>query len=376
MLHKISSFIAVVTLLTSVCSAQNNLSDKLQSEIDMIRQNHVPDKRVAVFDVSYSGNDNQWTLSGETTSPVAFAELKEMAKKLLPSSHKFNVEMLPSSTLGTRIKGVTYVSVAVLRGTPSHSSEMVDQVVMGTELTILKIKDGWAYVQTPYHYLGWMTPSSFMQMSETKLEEWKSTGLVSVKSRNANIYIQPSQDSRVLRDAVMNSQIKRIAENGEFTEVELPDGARGYIYTHHLGQVIKLDNSKKPDEEKIIQIAHMMHGLPYLWGGNSTKGFDCSGFTRTVFETAGYQLPRDASQQVQIGTEVSPNSTFSNVEPGDLIFFGPSSSRITHVGISLGGDQFIHASNYVRINSLLPAEENYSAYRRGMLQVIKRVGDQ
>ena len=115
-----------------------------------------------------------------------------------------------------------------------------------------------------------------------------------------------------------------------------------------------------------------MMGIPYLWGGHSTKAMDCSGFTGTVFKTHGYQLPRDANMQVKLGEEIIPDENYSNVLPGDLIFFGPP-NRITHVGICLGGPLFIHESGDVHINSLDENDELYNEYRKKTLRSIKRI---
>ena len=115
-----------------------------------------------------------------------------------------------------------------------------------------------------------------------------------------------------------------------------------------------------------------MMGIPYLWGGHSTKAMDCSGFTGTVFRTAGIQLPRDANMQVKLGEVVIPDDDYSNVLPGDLIFFGPP-KRITHVGICLGGSHFIHESGDVHINSLDKDDELFNAHRKNTLRQIKRI---
>jgi cell wall-associated NlpC family hydrolase len=111
-------------------------------------------------------------------------------------------------------------------------------------------------------------------------------------------------------------------------------------------------------------------GVPYLWGGTSSKGVDCSGFTKTIYFMNGKILPRDASQQVYAGELVDENKNFDQLRPGDLLFFGYAATdstqeRITHVGMWIGDNQFIHSPGLearVKISSVDPESEYYDAY--------------
>jgi cell wall-associated NlpC family hydrolase len=159
---------------------------------------------------------------------------------------------------------------------------------------------------------------------------------------------------------------------GSWQEVETPDGRTGYIEKNSLKKYINPDTSKLPKRQDVVDQAKKMMGIPYLWGGHSTKGLDCSGFTSTVFRSLGYQLPRDANMQVELGQEIIPTDDYSNILPGDLIFFGPE-NRITHVGICLGGGHFIHASGDVHINSLDEQDARFNEDRKKAYKNIKRI---
>ncbi|MGB3585698.1 MAG: C40 family peptidase, partial [Tunicatimonas sp.] len=126
----------------------------------------------------------------------------------------------------------------------------------------------------------------------------------------------------------------------------------------------------KATEESVVETAFQLMGVPYLWGGTSAKGVDCSGYTKTIFFMNGKVLPRDASQQVHAGELVDENKNFKNLRPGDLLFFGRAATdstreRVTHVGMWIGHDEFIHAPGleaHVKISSIDPASEHYDAF--------------
>jgi len=130
--------------------------------------------------------------------------------------------------------------------------------------------------------------------------------------------------------------------------------------------------------ENVIRTARRFFGVPYLWGGTSAKGFDCSGFTKTVYFLNGVLLPRDASQQVMVGSIIDTGVDMENLNTGDLLFFGSKATpeqeaRVTHVAIYLGRKKFIHSSGDVRINSFDPSDPDFSKYRLGTFLHARRI---
>ena len=151
----------------------------------------------------------------------------------------------------------------------------------------------------------------------------------------------------------------------------MPNNKIGYV----LNNDIEIDSSDLQGKEfkvVLLEKAYSMMGVPYLWGGNSSKGNDCSGFVQTVYTALNKSLPRDARQQAKLGTLIEPE----NAEIGDLFFFGQD-DRVTHVAISIGGLDYIHQGakleGRVCINSLNPSSTTYSKYRYETFLFAKRL---
>ena len=157
---------------------------------------------------------------------------------------------------------------------------------------------------------------------------------------------------------------------GKWTKVMLPSGKTGWVPSKQLklhegfmsiamGEG-SAESISPETTEAIIAQAQKLLGVPYLWGGMSAKGVDCSGLVRIAHIMNGILLPRNASQQIKCGDRVE----LDNLQRGDLVFFGTPETadkpmRITHVGIYLGNNRIIHSSHKVRINSLIPDDEDY-----------------
>lgn len=363
----LTTLIGWIILVSACTSSKENKISRLEEAAETIRKTTVPDRRVGVFQFNKDEEGN--ITSFETDHPEAAKRIDSLLK-----AHSFAgvpVITLPDPALGDSLYAIVRVGVANLRGQPRHGAELVDQVIMGSPLRILKRQGNWIYIQTGYRYLGWMTPESVTITDASGFQAWESKPKVQVQNVSSNVYEKMDLSSLRLSDLSMNAILALRNDRGQWTEVELADGRVGFVPSPDIG-IPKIIDQKVPEGWQIVRTALRFHGIPYLWGGNSSRGFDCSGYTQTVYAANGYQLPRDANMQVELGADVDFDSSFSNVIPGDLLFFGEN-DRITHVGISLGGPQFIHASTYVMMNSLDPTDKDYTAYRRNTLQRIKRL---
>lgn len=355
------------------CQNESLRISQFNEKISHLQKKYAPDRSLEIFQVQLTKEKNRWILWGETTLPEAKVTILSVADSLLGrSNYENNLKILPDSTLGDSTFGIVKLSVVNLRDEPDHAAELVDQNIMGQILRLLKKKNGWYLVQTEYHYIGWMTEESFVCTDVAGRDRWKNDNKVRVVELFPLVYSQPDENSEPICDVVLNALLKLEAQHRGWAKVSTPDGRIGYIQTKNISTESASAESPEVFRKNIIKTARKMMGIPYLWGGNSSKANDCSGFAQTVFRANGIALPRDAHQQAQVGDQVILDDSFSNLLPGDLLFFG-SKSRITHVGISLGGAEFIHQSDMVRINSLDSLAVNYSGFRRHTLKSIKRV---
>lgn len=368
------AFLALFLILILTLSCENNTRtiEIFNKRAEQIQVNYAPDLSLNVFQAKLILENKKWVLQGETTVPAAKEMIIAFVDSLLgKQNYKDEFIELPHPSLGDSTYALVCVSVAQLREEPRHSAQLVDQNIMGKILQLLKNEKGWYLVQTEYGYIGWMRRESFYRTDQEGIRSWKEADKVKATQLFPFIYSKPDEQSGPVTDVVLNATLRLEGKSGEWTKVSTPDGRVGFIKSQFVSQNIEQKIPPEKLRNTIIETARSMMGFPYLWGGNSSKGNDCSGFTQTVFKANGVDILRDANQQAREGEEIIPDDTFSNILPGDLLFFG-SGERITHVGISMGGAEFIHQSGDVHTNSLNPQAENYSGYRRKSLKKIKR----
>ena len=244
---------------------------------------------------------------------------------------------------------------------------------MGTKVKILKKAGYWYFVQLEDQYLGWLTKSSIYSGDSNFLDDWGKKSKLIVISNYGQIWKKPSNKCRQpVCDVVNGNTFLNLGLKDGWYHVELPDNRRGFIKSNLVMDLTRFQNQATASETSLINTAQAFLGIPYFWGGKSTKGFDCSGFTQTVYKLNGIKLPRDANMQVKCGEAVEISNSLDNLKPGDLLFFGKNKDRITHVAMYIGKSRFIHAEGLVQINSLNPVDELYSEYRRKTLRAVRR----
>jgi gamma-D-glutamyl-L-lysine dipeptidyl-peptidase len=375
-MNKILIFILILFFITNNY-AQNEM-EKINTIIHNVKEQFAPDKRTSVFNIEVVQENEKLILKGETNLTEANTELA----KLLSDQNiniKDEIEYLPSKSLGEKIFGVINLSVANLRSKPDHAAELVTQAILGTPIKVLKKgEDGYYLVQTPDNYIAWLDDDGFEFKTESELVEWNGTPkLIYIKEFGFS-FVDADDKSQTVSDLVAGNLLKIIGEDSNFYLAEYPDGRKAYIKKEETKIFNDWYNALNPTGETVLKTAYRFMGIPYLWGGTSAKGMDCSGFTKTVYFLNGIILQRDASQQVNTGELVEVKNGWDNLQAGDLLFFGRKADenrkeRITHVAIYIGDGDFIHAAGRVRINSLNPSKSYYSKYRDNSFIRAKRI---
>lgn len=230
---------------------------------------------------------------------------------------------------------VCRLAVAPLRKEPADSSEIVSQLLFGDRVEVLEKTEKWWLVRNfSDQYEGWMDYKQLEKITESQFSD-----------QEAYNYVTPCQLDNTL-----------IAANG--TAYYLSPGSTLPYYKDgfcHLGTAqfevksTPIIPNKANFKLEVAKIAKFFENTPYLWGGRTLFGIDCSGFVQTVYKLVGIQINRDASQQAEQGELVD---FLASAMPGDLAFFDNEAGKITHVGLMLSNDQIIHSAGKVRIDPI------------------------
>lgn len=364
--NKFISILVLALLVISSVACESSYEQEVEQKIKNTADHFAPDSRVALFDVEAKESGGSWVLKGETNLPNAKAALMD-SLSAVDASFTDSIQVLPSPELEGKTYALVNNSAANIRSRPSHPAQLVTQATMGMALRVLKKEGSWYYVQTPDDYLGWVDSGGLHTMTEEEFSNWKSAAKIIYQNTYGTVYEQPNANSPEVSDLVSGSILKSTGADGGYFKVSYPDGRTGYVSRSEARDFDEWKNSVEASEDRLVKRAESMKGAPYLWGGTSSKGMDCSGFTKTIYFMSGRIIPRDASQQVQAGKSIDTSEGFENLQRGDLLFFGSpatenSSRRVVHVGMWIGNNEFIHSAGRVKVSSVDPEADNYDEY--------------
>lgn len=230
--------------------------------------------------------------------------------------------------------GIVYLAVVPVRYADSEASEMLTQLLYGEMFEVICEKDKWIQIcNLADNYMGWVDKKMVELLSDL----------------DANILLKNPCS------IVNKSKVDIIDTNN--TSFLLPGASiiRTEMSKFHCQMSTfsfsknDLNNKTLISKTEILSVSYQFLNAPYLWGGKTVFGIDCSGFVQVVYRIAGYQLPRDASQQIEIGTKIN---SLNYACEGDLVFFENDNKRIVHVGILISKNEVIHASGWVKIEKI------------------------
>jgi cell wall-associated NlpC family hydrolase len=332
-----------------------------------IQRKFAPDKRTVFYTIQLKGD----SVFLETSSEQVLQEFE----KVMPTmpSLALAATLLPAKALNGLEYGVANISVANNRSLPQHSAELMTQTLLGTPVKVLKKQGAFYLVKTPDQYLAWIDGGGVKTMTKTQFETWQKADKVIFTADYGHAYSAANLNAQRVSDLVNGNILQLLGIGADFYKVAYPDGRIGYLPKTQAKMYKQWVKQNNPSAEQILTTAKTFIGVPYLWGGTSVKGVDCSGFTKSAYFLNGIIIPRDASQQALVGLPIdvmendyiSVEKCLKNLKEGDLLFFslskrrGINGGRVTHTAIYMGNGEFIQSAGMVKINSLVPTAANY-----------------
>lgn len=343
--------------------------DRAERLLDQVRREMAPDPRLAVFEVRIEMRGEVLTLVGATSEPAAAEALhRRIAALDAWRAVSDRIARLPEAEAGEAIHAVVTAAVAPLLAGPMIAETQVSQAVLGTHLTVLRRHGRWLQCRAADGYLGWVHAGYVGLMDETAArawelgnrgETWLSLG-AEVLDADGEAMVRLPWGARFVRE-----------HDGA---ARLPDGRHGQAVGAMVASTARA--AAYPREgQAVCETAAGWMGVPYLWGGVTQGGVDCSGYVQAVYRMHGVDLPRDADLQSRAGEPLDPGERFESLEAGDLLFFTEEPGRCTHVAMSTGGSRILHSSlgNGGVARNDLNGRRNYERELAGLFLSARRV---
>lgn len=255
----------------------------------------------------------------------------------------------PWAPAAARREAVVLTPVENMYTKPSAAADVTSQAFLGQVVGLLETRAGFVKVETPDRYSGWLRPAALRTYPNAAAPRYATRGRVAdVVSLIANVYKDPDVTSARPRSqapftARLEVEQEQVPEHEGWLRVRLPSSELGYVQAGDV-QVLDAGTPRKPlPPAELVGTARRFTGLPYLWGGMTPWGVDCSGLVSAVYRAGGVLLPRDADLQFEDPS--AQHVERADLQPGDLLFFGRK--KIGHVGLYAGDGLFVHATTHL-----------------------------
>lgn len=315
----------------------------LTALIDGLVAELVPDRRLAVAEIRVEEGRDGATLTGETTEPELISSILTRLQEMGERDVTDAVLRLPDPAIGGDRAAIVRAAIAPLHPEPRISTAQTSQYIHGHRLEILSRRGSWWRVRGADGYIGWVHQGYLTIGDDEWADHWvRGQGGEPAISLGAEIV---GPDRNLLARVPWGARVVRQGER----EFRLPDGRTGELGAGTIIDAHSVGTEFPAAAEELIGSAMRWLATPYLWGGVTPFGADCSGFVQSIFWLHGLELPRDSDQQAEVGTPVlvagSGDLDLATIHPADLLFFTEGGrSRVSHVAISLGGSAIIHSA--------------------------------
>ncbi|MBP7688439.1 MAG: alpha/beta fold hydrolase [Thermoflexales bacterium] len=348
--------------------------DDVNDALYRLKEQRYSDNRTTIFEVHFSSLPvgERPGVRGAVLTP----DQRRAARKLLPKGSADHIRVLLNDDTPWALVNR---SVADVRREPRSSAEQMTQLLIGEAVRVLDTHDNWRLIRCEADgYIGWSRARALHICDAVAVTQYQSAAKWLIAAPLAAAYDRPSRSAAMIGQLPFGARLPIVEETPNFIWLRLPDGRVWWVAR---GDGLPKAQHPKPTKTGIAATLDRVGrfvGTPYLWGGRSPFGYDCSGLAQAFYHFMGVSIPRDADQQFTVGQPVD-----STPQPGDLLYFSdddddlldPRHANITHVALSRGGDEMIHANGTtwnIAYNSLDPASPIYNAWLKEHLVGIRR----